>query len=274
MVNTAEPTETIVDVDRTPMLGREPAARDCGVDEGDGMECRDLQLQQTYFYCEEVIQCNENENENIPSAQKLLLEGEWTACASSEMTDLERDADTSNELTEPLTMTIEPDDADGGGVPSVYLGGTCWHAGNVSCPEGQSDGLGCQMDGPNGQADGSRGSADALNALNRAETEVIGRAGTYLSVGDAKCLVKETDGVGCHMDASTGQTDAPSVETNAIKPENDPETISIPRKKVKPQNPPNGPENGTPEPIIRWKRVSVNDVDVYLPWDAPVEVPS
>ena len=47
MVNMAKPTETIADVDRTPMLGGEPAARDCGVDEGNGMECRDLWLQQT-----------------------------------------------------------------------------------------------------------------------------------------------------------------------------------------------------------------------------------
>ena len=29
-----------------------------------------------------------------------------------------------------------------------------------------------------------------------------------------------------------------------------------------------------PEPIIQWKRVSIDDVDIYLPWDAPVEVTS
>ena len=39
-----EGSETDVDVYRTPTLGREPAARDCGVDEGDGMEHEGTQL--------------------------------------------------------------------------------------------------------------------------------------------------------------------------------------------------------------------------------------
>ena len=34
----ANPPETDADVDRTALLGRDPAERDCGVDKGDGTE--------------------------------------------------------------------------------------------------------------------------------------------------------------------------------------------------------------------------------------------
>ena len=44
MVKMAEPTEMVADVDRTAPLDREPAETACGVDEGDKMGCKDLQL--------------------------------------------------------------------------------------------------------------------------------------------------------------------------------------------------------------------------------------
>ena len=42
MVELAKPTETDVDVDRTPTLGRDLVERACRVDEGDRMEHKDL----------------------------------------------------------------------------------------------------------------------------------------------------------------------------------------------------------------------------------------
>ena len=208
----------IVNIDRTPPLGGKPAERACGVNEGNGTKRKSKsRLQQMKLLCKESHQHSGNANRAIPDAYGLPLEGEWTVCTSSEASDSERDADMSNGLTEPLTMTIELDNADSGGVPSVYLGGTHWHAGDTSHPEGQSDGLGCQTDGPNGQADGSRGSADALNTLNRAETEVIGHgegASMYLGPGDSKCLVLEMDSTRNHMDMSNRSMDVPSIETD------------------------------------------------------------
>ena len=59
-------------------------------------------------------------------------------------------------------------------------------------------------------------------------------AGTYLNVGDAKHPVYEMDGARNHVDVLTGQKDTPSVKTDTIKPANETETISIPRKRVKP----------------------------------------
>ena len=85
MVQLAKPTGMIADVDRTPTLGGEPAARDCGVDEGDETEHEpQSRLQQTTFYCKEAHQHSGNVNENVPNAYGLPLEGEWEVCVSSE----------------------------------------------------------------------------------------------------------------------------------------------------------------------------------------------
>ena len=228
------------------MLGGEPAARDCGVDEGNGMKHRDLWLQQTYLYCKEVIQHNENANKNVPIANRLLLEGEWTAYPSGEMTDskgvelegcksagmdegmcvdeMGSDAgwevehrDTPNKLMHLLTTTVEPYTDDGDGNACVYLGGTCWHAGDTSRPKGQSDVLIGQMD-----------MLDESNSAEMANMNHSDSAGTYLGAGGSKCNVKEMDGltghmdgIGSHVDMSTVQTDVSSVETNLTKPANE-----------------------------------------------------
>ena len=173
-----------------------------------------------------------------------------------------------------MAPTIELDDADGSGVPSVYLGGTCWHAGNMSRPEGQLDGSVCQTDGLNGQADGSRGLADTLNALNRAETEVIGHGegtSTYLGPGDTKCLVLETDGTRNHTDTSNRSTDVPSVETDVDISAN--KTVNV-RKCQTSSTPRNSPETqdiATAKPIGQWRKVSAGDREVYVLWNASIE---
>ena len=30
-------------------------------------------------------------------------------------------------------------------------------------------------------------------------------------------------------------------------------------------------ETRPPEPTIRWRKVSIEDIDVYIPWNAPIE---
>ena len=182
--------------------------------------------------------------------------------------------------------------------------------------------------------DGSRESTDLSRESKRAEMGMLGcgdGSSTYLGSGDAKCLVNEMDGAGIHMDRSTGQADAPSVQTKAIKPAKATETISIPQKKVKPpdlpietarghpdelnscrnladmssictdghsdgdemetaenetlnvrksqtikksQDSPYTAEIKSPKRSYRWRKVSVGNIDVYIPWNVPVEAPS
>ena len=214
-VKLAEPTE-ITDIDGMALLGREPAERARGISEGNEMEREaQLRLQELKLLCREIIQCSGIANEDIPSVQKLPLEGEWTVCMSSEL----------------LTMTVELYANDGNGNACVYLGGMCWHAGDASCPKDQSDGSGCQTDVPRGSTDLSRAWTDTLNVSDSTEMNAMSDregAGTYLATGDPKCLIHETDGDGVHADTSSGCRDAPSIETKAIKPANKTQIVSIP----------------------------------------------
>ena len=55
----ANPPETDVNADRTTLLGREPAERASGVDEGDGTEC-EPQPQLQYINCKANDQHDRN----------------------------------------------------------------------------------------------------------------------------------------------------------------------------------------------------------------------
>ncbi|KIM54280.1 hypothetical protein SCLCIDRAFT_31227 [Scleroderma citrinum Foug A] len=214
--------------------------------------------------------------------------------------------DTSNELMELVTLSIESEDPHSSGIPCVHLRGTTWRAGDAN-------GIGDQADMSRGWMDELRGQADGLSTSNSAGTECMSHgdnAETYLSVGDAKHLVKETDGVESHVDVSTGHGDIPNVETNANSPAKAPDNVSIPQKKDKPPNlpirtakrPPDEPDGhrnlvdtssvytdthsignkteraGNKSKNIRKRQNSsktqnspAEDIDVYLPWNAPIE---
>ncbi|KIM53216.1 hypothetical protein SCLCIDRAFT_32076 [Scleroderma citrinum Foug A] len=332
MVRLAKPTE-ITDIDRTTLLGGELAERVCGVNEGDGMERESkLRLQQMKLHCKEADQHNGNTMEDVPIANGLPLEGEWTAYPSSETTNLKgvelegRESSTderaSNEPTELLTTTVEPYVDDGDTSPLVRIGGTNWCAGSAKGPGCQTDGSDCQTGMSSSQADAPRAQMDAPSTLNKAETDVMDHGdgvGTYLSIGDSKHDVREMDGVGSHADMLTGQTDTPHVETDANLAANVKENVRLPRKKDKPpnlpveasrghpdepdgcgnhadassartdshcignememaanrtgnvrtrrteektRNSPTTPENATPKPADRWRKVSAEEIDV------------
>ena len=233
---------TIADVDRTARPGVELASEACGVDEGDGMECEGMQLQQTNLLCGGTRQRSGNATEDIPSAQKLPLVGEWTVCVSGKASDLEaKPADSPIKSKTLIVVSIESEDLHSGRIPRLRLGGTTWHVGDASGPGRQTDWSSGHADGSRGLADKPRGRTDTLSVSNRAETDRLGHSddlGTYLSDGDTKRLVYETDGAGTHVGTLTGQTDAPSIETNMNKPANAPDIISIPRKKAKPPDSP------------------------------------
>ncbi|KIM51939.1 hypothetical protein SCLCIDRAFT_33037 [Scleroderma citrinum Foug A] len=276
----------VVDVDGKAALGRDLAERVHIVDEGGEEHKSPLQLPKIEFYCEESRQRSGIAKEDIPFANGLLLEGEWTVNPSGERDTSVRasvggtgsntgqkvePADTPNELEQLMTMSIKPDDADGGGIPIVCLQGVSWHADDTNRPRSGADASNCRTDGSSGHANGSRGQADrsrgSMDVLrgrahvpsqsNNAETDVVSHGdevSSYLGVRDAKRLVLETDGARNHADTLATCTEPHSVEMHTILPANE--------------------TQNTPEPIRRWRKVSVEGTDVYLLWDAPVEVPS
>lgn len=75
---------------------------------------------------------------------------------------------------------------------------------------------------------------------------------TDLSVGDAKRTILEMDGARNHAHTLGTWTDAPSVEMEARISK----TLEIEMSKL----------------AVRWKRVSVGDINVYVPWNVPIEV--
>ena len=217
-----EGDEMNADIDRTATLGEDPATMACRVDKGDGMERRDLWLQQTNLLCEETRQRNGNAEEDIPSTQRLPLEGEWAGCASGESNKLKgcsrsrevEPADMSNESETLVTLSIESEDPHSGETPRVYLGGMWMHADDTN-------GLGCRMDGSRSQADGLGGLTDALNASSRPEMANVShgdKVNTYLGVRHAKCGDEVMDGVGSHAHTLTGHGEALSIETHALIP--------------------------------------------------------
>ena len=94
---TAKPI--IADIDRTATLGKDLVTVACGVNEGDEMERNKSRLQQTILYCKED-QCSGNANANVPSAYKLLLEGEWAVYPSGEISNSRNNANASNMAVE------------------------------------------------------------------------------------------------------------------------------------------------------------------------------
>ena len=86
MVEMAKPTGKLdVDVNGKATLGRELVGMAHRVDKGSKEHEPQSQLQQMEFYCKESCQHNTNTNKDIPSAQKLPLEGEWIVCVSGEI---------------------------------------------------------------------------------------------------------------------------------------------------------------------------------------------
>ena len=253
--------EMDTDVDRMALLGGEPAERVHIVDEDDETEREpQTRLQQTGFYCEESHQRSGNAMDNIPVTHGVPLEGEWTRCASGEVSDPKLDgiesegcasgmdewvcideadsnagrgiepADSPNELTEFIALSIELEDLGSGDTPRVYLGSTRVQMGDANGP-------GHGTDASRGQTDRSNGRTDTLSVSNHAETACVSHgegAETYLGAGGMKRPVHETDGIEGHADASSGHPDVSSIETDARISANEPESVRLPQKKVKP----------------------------------------
>ena len=237
----------VADIDGKAALGRDLAERVHIVDEGGEEHESQSWLQQTNFYCEETCQHNGNLENDIPKAHGLPLKGEWTVlCASGDTGWEVEQVDTLNKPTELLTMTVEPyvDDSDWNAC--VCLRGMQMRTDDANGPGNRVDASSCQADGSSCKtdvssnwADASRGQTDTLEVLNNAEIDHMSHGkglSMFLSIGDTKHVVLETDSDGSHADASTGQMDASSIKTDARIPANMPENVRTSQKRAKPSD--------------------------------------
>ena len=129
----------------------------------------------------------------------------------------DKPVDTSNKSEMLVIVSIESEGPASSGVPHVRLGGESWHADNANGPRDQVDVSRGQVDKSEGQTDESTGQTDTLNTSSRAGMTGISHCvnvGTYLGARDVKRVVVEIDGIGSHVDVSTGHEDAHSIVTH------------------------------------------------------------
>jgi len=173
----------------------------------------------------------------LPRRHRPPLEGERVGGAANGYTHNssgrpmpQKLAATSNESDKLATISIESEEPDSGEIPRVHLARVRWHTDDVNGPGSGADALKGQADESEGRTDKSRARADASTTPNEAKMVFVSHrtgAGTYLSTGDAKRTVDETDGIGSHADASSGHRDALSVETDAPNVSNHTGTTGI-----------------------------------------------
>ena len=170
------------------------------------------------------------------------------------MDGLRRATDASNASNGTGIGTVSHHDSLG-----TYLG-----AGGMRRAIDSANGLGSQTEMSEGQTDALRAQTDTSSVSNGAETDAISHGesvGTYLGAEDAKRDVDETDGFGSHADVSSGYMDAPSVRTDAIRPANATQIVSIPRTKPKPPDLPDEGARSTPdEPNGFYSHADTSDV--------------
>ena len=191
---------------------------------------------------------------HLPRQHSLLLKGERVGGAaiscthsSSGQSMPQKLSNTPNEPDTLVTVSIKLEKPRSGEILQVHLERVRWHANDMHHPRSRADASDGHIDRSRGLADDSRGWADVLSAPNKPEMANISHgegAGTYLGPGDTKHGVRETDGVGSHVDTSTWSMDIPSVETNTLTPTIAPETVSTHLIESKPLKPPTMSANG------------------------------
>ena len=260
-VETAEPTE-ITDINGMALLGREPAERARGIGEGDETECEaQSRLQESKLLCGEKDQHSRNATENIPIAYGLPLKGEWSVYPSSESSKLKGCSGGMDECASIDEAAAEC--CQQLGMADVHPGCGAEPVEMPNEPEMLVT-VSTQLEGPD--------SSDISRVYLGGSRMRMGDANGPASQADASNGL--TDGIESHMDMLNRSTDVPSVENHTRTARNEMQNVRTPRFDSKTQNSPIGPENGTLKHSTRWRKVSRGDVDVYVPWDAPVEVPS
>ncbi|KIM62609.1 hypothetical protein SCLCIDRAFT_24903 [Scleroderma citrinum Foug A] len=181
------------------------------------------------------------------NSEKAALDGELVerACRVNEGDEMDVDVDRTVVLGgEPAETVCGVDEGDGDQ--------TCQCNGNVENNIPSAYGL--PLEGEWSVYPSSESEMLVITSIESEDPDSGGIPCVHLrdmswQTGDANCPGNQADGIESQMDVSSGHSDMPSIETNPTKPENETEI-----------------------PIRRWRSVSIEDIDVYVPWNAPIEV--
>ena len=194
----------------------------------------------------------------------MPLEGEWTWCASGKVSNSKGNANVFNTAIEHTdgsdksTETVNTKDIESEGC------------------EGSMDERASidDMDGGTGrevQPTDTPNKPEKLVTLSIKLEDPHNGEIPHVHLRGMNWRACNTEGLGSQTDASTVHMDACSVKMETETPVNEMESISMCQTDVQMLNSPYKPEIVMAKPISRWRKVSDGNVEVYVPWNMPVE---
>ena len=265
--NTVE--STIADVDGKAALGGESAERAYRVD----LESRENGIDHGVGPADVPNESETPDGGNIPCV--CLGATHWRADnvnGPGIQTDGSNgQADASRGQTDALTMsnraeTVRMRHGEGAG---TYLG-----AGDAKRDVKQTDGVGSHADTSSGHSDVPSVETDADTTANAPQIVRTPRKKIKPPDSPSRSTRRAPDEPNAFGDATNTST----IRTDGHNAGNEKETAVNETKNVrtcqidpKTQNLPNTPENGTPKSSYRWRKVSVDNIDAYVPRSVPVE---
>ena len=139
----------------------------------------------------------------------------------------------------------------------------------------EPNGVGDHTDDLSGRTDASHVGNDVKTTANAAET-VSTPKNEQKQLNSPMETVKRTpdvpNGSGSHADASSVRRDTHCVGNATETAANEAESVRTRRIGSRTQDSPITHEIATPKSTNRWRKVSIDDGDVYVPWNAPIEV--
>ena len=147
-------------------------------------------------------------------------------------------------------------------------------AGGAKCPVYEMDGAGTHAGTLTRQTDASSIETNTVIPANVPENIRTSQKRAKLSdlpVEGAICDPDESNTSGNQTDMSSGRMDGHSIRNDKETAVNASRNVSMRQTQRRTQYSPVGHEIETPKPAIRWRRISIEGVDIYIPWNAPVE---
>ena len=191
------------------MLGGKPAERAKEVDEGNRTEHKSkLWLQQMKLLCKEDNQHSGNTNRDLPIANGLPLEGEWSVYASGETTNSNGDTDASSTATEHVNGPNESRETkDAMENESEGCEGGMDEQASVDEVDG---GIGQEVEPTDVPIELETLIVMLIKLEDLGDSEI-----PCVYLGGTSWCASDTNSPGCRMDVSMGQADGSGVQMDA-----------------------------------------------------------
>ena len=150
-------------------------------------------------------------------------------------------------------------------------------SGDAKCDVDEMDGLGGHTDTLNGQADTPSIDVDVIRSANKSKHIRMPPNGLKMANSPMEAASQSLDKPnGCRdqTDRSSARMGSQSIGNDAKMAGNISKNVRTCQIDPKTRNLPHTPENGTPKHSYQWRKVSIDDADVYTPLNMPIDTPS